>query len=286
MATARRRKKATQSQPPAQKSGRSAIRQALLTAGATAHYRDPTYYSAAYQSRDYDVQYYLALAEQTRGPILEYGCGNGRIALPIAKAGRPIVGVDLSAPMLADFKQRLRSEPAQVRQRVKLRRGDMRSLRLDQRFPLVLCTFNTLLHLYSRRDVERFFARVRAHMNRTGRFVFDVSVPDPEELHRDPNHPHRSPRFRHPSAGVVRYAERFDYDPLDQVLMVTMEFEPKQSPEQSWVTPLTHRQFFPQELESLLHYNGFKVVQRHGDFVEQPPDRYTGAIIYHCRRRG
>ncbi len=258
-----------------------------LEHGSNAHYQDAGYYSATYADRAEDIDYYLRLvADRAAGELLEYGCGNGRIALPLAHCGSRVTGVDRSAPMLADFRRRLRMSPRPVRERVVLRRGDMRSLRLERRFALVLCTFNTFLHLYSRRDVERFCARVIAHLKPRGRFVLDVSLPDPEELSRDPNRLLRCTPFRHRTTGqVVRYGERFDYEPLAQVLSVDMEFEPREQPNERWNTPLTHRQFFPQELEALLHYNGLEVVDAHGDFAQRAPDRDSTTLILHCRRR-
>lgn len=254
--------------------------------GSRAHFSDPTYYTSAYAKRSDDVDYYRAAVLEHGGPVLEYGCGNGRIALPLARLGVQVTGVDHARPMLADLQRRLRREPEEVRRRVTLRRGDMRSVRLDERFRLVLCTFNTLLHLYSRRDVERFLARVRHHLRRQGWFVFDVSLPDPNELDRDPSRAYHWPRFRHATTGeVVRYTETFDYDPLHQTLNVAMRFEPRGHPERAWTTPLTHRQFFPQELEALLHYNGFSIRDLHGDYAQAPPDEQSTTLIYWCRPR-
>jgi len=261
-------------------------RDAELEAGSDAHYTDPRYYASTYASRDEDVGYYVTLALERGGPVLEYGCGNGRILLPLARSGLEVMGVDRSAPMVSDLRMRLKLEHPEARRRVRLRRGDMRSWRVAERFPLVLCTFNTFLHLYTRQDVERFCARVLAHLTPRGRFVVDVSVPVPEELARTPDKLQRTPRFKHPSTGeVVRYGERFDYDPLRQVLLVSMEFEPKGRPKDAWMTPLAHRQFFPQELEALLHYNGLEVVDVHGDFVRAAPEQDAAELVYHCRRR-
>jgi SAM-dependent methyltransferase len=257
-----------------------------LRVGSHAHFEDAAYYTATYRNRKADVVYYAELAVREGTRVLEYGCGNGRIAVPLARSGIEVTGVDHSAPMLADLRRRLRSEPPTVRERVTLRRGDMRSVRLGRRFGLVLCTFNTFLHLYGRRDVERFLARVREHLAPGGRFVLDVSIPDPAELLRPPDRLYRVPRFRHPSTGeVVRYGERFDYDPLGQILYVSMEFEPLRGREPAWTTPLAHRQFFPQELEALLHYNGFEIVELHGDHLEEPPRRDCSTLIVHCRAR-
>ncbi len=229
------------------------------------------------------------LAGGSRGPVLEYGVGNGRIALPLARHGIEVVGVDHSAPMLADLRERLAREPADVARRVTIVRGDMRRARLRRRFPLVVATFNTLLHLYGREDVEAFLARVREHLGPGGRFVADLSVPSMVDLARDPARPLRAGRFVHPTAGVlVSNRERFEYDPVRQVLFVAMEFEPVGRARDAWMTPLAHRQFFPQEWEALLHYNGFEVERVEGDFEGGPLTADSDVMVWHARvrRRG
>lgn len=265
-------------------SARASRRDRELEAGSFAHYEDPNYYTSAYASRIEDVAYYVTLARRSRGPVLEYGVGNGRIAIAIARHGREVVGVDHSAPMLADLRRRLAEEPAEIRGRVRAVRGDMRSVRLDRRFPLVLATFNTALHLYTRQDVERFLARVRTHLAPGGRFVVDMSVPTIEDLARLAGRAYHVPRFRHPTSGVVvKNREYFDYDPLRQVLFVSMEFEPVDDPAGAWATPLAHRQFFPREWEALLHYNGFAVTRVHGDFAGGPLEKNSDVMIWHAK---
>jgi SAM-dependent methyltransferase len=261
-------------------------RDAELEAGSVAHYEDPAYYAATYARRIDDVAYYVALARKAGGPVLEYGVGNGRIALPIARHGVEVVGVDRSTPMLDDLRRRLALEPQDVRRRVRAVRGDMRRARLHGRFPLVLATFNTVLHLYTRQHVEAFLARVRAHLAPGGRFVADLSVPPLAELARDPAQAFHAPRFKHPTAGVlVKNRERFDYDPVRQVLFVSMEFEPLGDPDGAWMTPLAHRQFFPREWEALLHYNGFEVMRVEGDFEGGPLGPESDTMVWHARRR-
>ncbi len=263
-----------------------ARKDAELEAGTSAHYEDAAYYTSTYARRIDDVAFYVALARRSRGPVLEYGIGNGRIALPIARHGVEVVGVDRSEPMLADLRDRLRREPEEVRARVEAVRGDMRTAKLRRRFPLVVATFNTVLHLYTRQDVEAFLARVREHLAPGGRFVVDLSVPPLAELARDPAQAFHAPRFKHPTAGVtVKNRERFDYDPARQVLFVSMEFEPLGDPDGAWMTPLAHRQFFPREWEALLHYNGFAVERVEGDFEGGPLTRDSDMMVFHTRRR-
>jgi SAM-dependent methyltransferase len=257
-----------------------------LEAGSRAHYDDAAYYSKTYDRRTDDIAFYVDLARRRGGRVLEYGAGNGRIALPLARAGLTVTGVDLSRPMLDDFETRLAAEPEDVRGRVTLRQGDMRHLRLGRRFDVVLCTFNTFLHLYTRPDVERFLARVRGHLAPRGTFAFDVSMPNASELVRDPNRAYHCPRFRYPSTGeMVKYTERFDYDALRQVLFVGMEFFPEPRPRVSWMTPLAHRQFYPCELEALLHYNGFAIQKAYGGYKRGVLDRYSEEMVFVCRAR-
>lgn len=255
-----------------------------LEAGALAHYDDPDYYTSTYCRRIDDVQFYVDAAVRSGGPVLELGAGNGRIALPIARHGVRVTCVDHSRPMLRDLARRLRAEPPAVRERVSVVRGDIRRVRLrGKRFPLVICTFNTALHMYERADVEAMLTRVKEHLARRGRFIVDLSLPSFEDLAREPGRAYKAPRFRHPSAGLVRYEERFDYDPKRQVLFVSMEFFPKDAP--SFMTPLAHRQFFPQEWEALLHYNGFEVESLSGDFHGGPLDRSSDVMVWTARRK-
>jgi SAM-dependent methyltransferase len=257
-----------------------------LEAGSRAHYDDPDYYTATYRRRVDDVQFYVTLATKSGGPVLEYGAGNGRIALPVARHGVAVTCVDHSRPMLADLRERLAEEPKDVRARVAIVRGDMRKTKIGRRFPLVICPFNTALHLYARADVEAFLARVRAHLRPRGELVLDLSIPVMQDLLRDPTRAYKMPKFRHPTTGeIVRYTEHFDYDRVRQVLFVSIEFAPEGAPERAWLTPLAHRQFFPQEWEALLHYNGFEVEKVFGDFHGGPLDRTSDVMVWHARAR-
>jgi hypothetical protein len=69
------------------------------------------------------------------------------------------------------------------------------------------------------------------------------------------------------------------------VLFVSMEFEPVGDPAGAWMTPLAHRQFFPQEWEAHLHYNGFDVTDVFGDFHGGPLDAQSDVMVWHARAR-
>ena len=251
--------------------------------GALAHYADPAYYTHCYQSRRRDVDYYVRLARSQSGQVLEYGCGNGRVTMALAQAGLRVCGVDLSRPMLDDLEQRLAQSPVALRERVTLVHGDMRTVELDERFPLILAPFNVMMHLYARSDIEQFLKRVRMHLSPEGVFVCDVSVPNPSDLARSPLRRYKAPAFRHPETQQkIGYAERFEYDPIRQLLVVWMQFTPEDG-SASYTIPLTHRQFFPCELESYLHYAGFSSFVLTSDFSDDPPNAHTDSLIATCR---
>lgn len=256
---------------------------AVRDVGTRAHYEDPAYYDKAYRRRRSDVDCYVKLAKRYGGPVLEYGVGTGRVALEVARAGISVTGVDLSRPMLDAFEAHLEREPEAVQRRVRVLHGDMRELRLRKRFPLVVAPFNVVMHLYEREDVEAFLSRVKQHLAPGGRFVFDFSVPQTADLCLDPNRPYKAPSFIHPTTKErVRYTERFEYHPLRQLLFVWMELTPE-SGGSSWVVPLAHRQFFPQEMAALLHYNGFSDVVMTQDFGDSPPTDEADSLLVHCR---
>lgn len=251
--------------------------------GALAHYADPAYYNQCYRMRTHDVEYYVQRARLHGGPVLEYGCGNGRISMAMAAAGVEVWGIDYSRPMLDDLERQLAKGHPKIRERIHLIHGDMREVEIARKFSLVLAPFNVMLHLYTRPDVEQFLQKAKQHLGSEGRFIGDVSIPSASDLARKPTKRYRAPSFRHPETQQkIAYSERFEYDPLRQLLVVWMEFVPEDGSE-PWLIPLTHRQFFPCELETHLHHAGFTSVEFTADFTDQPPDAHTDSLVFECR---
>jgi SAM-dependent methyltransferase len=258
-----------------------------------AHYEDAERYDRTYRLRRHDVAFYREMAAEHGGPVLELGIGTGRVALAIARDGHEVVGIERMAPMLARLRARLATEPLAVRERIELVRGDIRRFRLEpRRFPLVIAPFNVMMHLYRRQELESMLASVRAHLAPRGVFVLDVRMPDLRSFTRDPGRAFKCPPLKDPSDGSAwDTAEQFQYDALTQVQMITSTFReaspPAGLPPRAYVKPLAHRQFFPQELELLLHYNGFSIRDRWGDFERGPihVDCETQILVATARKR-
>lgn len=242
-----------------------------IARGAVAHYEDPEYYDHAYKRRRDDVRFYVQMAHAARGPVLELGVGTGRVALALARAGIETVGVEPVPAMLAHAKKRAALLPASAREKLTLRAGDARSVRLKRTFPLVIAPFNVFMHLYTRSDLERALSTVRTHLAPRGRFVFDVLMPDLHAMVRRPGKLYRGPRLKDARTGrTYEYFEAFEYEATRQVQMVSMVFQSLSALDDLKVVPLSQRQFFPQELELLLHYNGFRIEHVWGDFARGP----------------
>ena len=130
-----------------------------------------------------DVDFYVDLARAAGGPILELGCGTGRILLPIARAGCRIVGLDLAELMLAKCREKLAREPREVRERVRLVPASMADFDLGETFRLVTTPFRSFQHL---RSVDEQLACLRAahrHLVPGGRLVLDLFQTNARMMH-------------------------------------------------------------------------------------------------------
>jgi ubiquinone/menaquinone biosynthesis C-methylase UbiE len=118
-----------------------------------------------------DVPFYVELALEAGGPLVELAVGNGRVAIPVAQAtGRRVVGIDSSSTMLAQA--RVRAAAAGVE--LDLHEGDMRDLALNEPAALIYCPFRALLHLRTWADRRRTFERVAASLRPDGRFAWNA----------------------------------------------------------------------------------------------------------------
>ncbi|HEY6836415.1 MAG TPA: class I SAM-dependent methyltransferase [Gaiellaceae bacterium] len=118
-----------------------------------------------------DVPFYVSLARDTEGPLVELAVGNGRVAIRVAEAtDRPVLGIDTSPAMLAQARDRAAAAGVEL----ELREGDMRELELDEPAGLVYCPYRALLHLPTWADRRRTFERVAAALRPGGRFAWNV----------------------------------------------------------------------------------------------------------------
>jgi SAM-dependent methyltransferase len=118
-----------------------------------------------------DIAFYVELAGQADGPLVELAIGNGRVAIPVAQAtGKRVIGIDSSPAMLGQA----RTRAAEAGVQLDLREGDMRDLALDEPAGLIYCPFRALLHLATWAGRRRTFERVAASLRPGGRFAWNA----------------------------------------------------------------------------------------------------------------
>jgi len=127
-----------------------------------------------------DISFYVDEALACEGPVVELAVGSGRIAVPIAQAGRRVIGVDLSEGMLEVA--RAFADEYGAADLLDLRVGDLREPPVDERVELVICPFRSLLHMQDENDKLGALRAARELLVPGGRFVFDVFAPSDEDI--------------------------------------------------------------------------------------------------------
>ena len=232
-------------------------------------YDHPAIYDLEYETQTEDVVFYVKMAHKYGGPVLELGCGNGRITLPIARSGIDVVGLDNNASMLQHFEEKRHSEPDSIASRVSCVEGDYRHVQLNTKFQTVLLPFNALHHCQSHHDVLALLSTVRTHLRPAGTFILDCYLPDPVLYQRDPNRRYAEQTMVHPRTHrTLTSWETSRYDALSQVHHVTYTYQEEYG--ERWSVHLDLRMFYPQELRALIDLGGFEIVEEHADFRGSP----------------
>lgn len=224
----------------------------------------------AYAARP-DVPLFVEAARASGGPVLELGCGTGRVLMPTARAGVEVTGLDLSPPMLRVCRDALIDEPPQVRRRITLVQGDMRRFDLGRRFALITIPFRPFQHLLTVEDQVACLACVRRHLAPGGRFILDVFNPSLEALTDPARLTERASGepFTTPDGRSVTATERIvSRDLARQVLDVELVYYVTGPDGRSrrLVHRLKMRYFFRYEMEHLLARSGFRIEAVYGDY--------------------
>lgn len=145
----------------------------LPEASVTSPFDDGELYDVLLGGLKYGLDFYVDLARRTRGPVLDVGCGTGRVMLPCLQSGVDIDGLDLFEPMLA----RLRKSAAKLGLSPRLYRADMSEFRLSRRYELVMIPFNAFTHNLTQESQLRCLQCCREHLLPGGMLVFDGAFP-------------------------------------------------------------------------------------------------------------
>jgi SAM-dependent methyltransferase len=249
------------------------------------------YYDGAYAAKQdlVDLPFYLELAAQYGGPVLEIACGTGRVTLPIARQGNEIWGVDSSASMLQELHQNLAREPHKIRERVTVHEDDMRSFRLDKKFPLVMIPFRPMQHMFTVEDQVAALKTAAAHLTADGILAFDVFYPKFDMIwtrvgEEIPEMEWTSPSD--PAKLVRRFFRKDAIDKINQIFSFTFIFRTYQGDalvlEEMEAFRLCYYTY--PHLRVLFLLAGLDPVAEYGSFAKTPLDNSAEQMIFLLRK--
>lgn len=229
---------------------------------------------------DYDLPFWTALAERESGPVVEWGAGTGRLAVPLAEMGHEVTAVEVSEGMVEVGQEKGNA--------VRWVQGDIREALLGRSYGLAICAFNSLLCLLSIDDAVTFLRNAREHLVPGGLLGIEVSAFSPDELGDPPGGPVLRHDFTRERPDVGRL-ERFSvsrYDPASQLLYMRLFYElySKQGAlENKRAHDLTIRVVGRGELGLMLRLAGFEVEAVYGGFEGEPFDAGSDHLIVLAR---
>ncbi len=216
-----------------------------------------------------DVDMYLNFAHRCGSPILELGCGTGRVLLPLAQAGYAITGLDNSPAMLARARQRLSTQSHQVCDRVNLIQADVRDFALARRYTLAFFALNGFMHFLTLEDQLRALRCIRRHLVPGGTFILDLPYISFSLLISSDERVAVHDEYRDPKTGLPIY--KWVTGSVDQarqlqhVRFMYDQVQPDGVVKRTAVS-FTLRYFFRYEVELLLDKAGFEVEGLYGSY--------------------
>lgn len=229
-----------------------------------------------------DIPFWLALAKKTADPILEVGCGTGRLLLPLAQAGHRITGIDTSPAMLALAQTQI--DALNLGERAHCVQADItKTAPLDLRYQLAFFGHNTLYHFPLNR-LQGVFRQLRTVVAPSGTLCIDLVNPylimeleDEEEYQLEQMLVH--PTTEEKIDQFVRYTN----DIFDQCWRVEWKFVPK-SGREPFVVKTTYHYFYPHQLETIMSANGFRWEAIYGEYDLSEYNEESNSLIVVAKR--
>jgi SAM-dependent methyltransferase len=247
------------------------------------------FYDRQYAERA-DVDFWIEEARAAGGPVLEVGCGTGRVLIPTARAGVEITGLDLSASMLDACRERLAREADEVRARARLVQADMRAFELGQGYRLVTTPFHPFQHLQTVEDQMSCLRNIYRCLVPGGRLILDLFNPSVHHLAREitGQELEDGPELVLPDGRRVnRRVRTVSMDLHHQVNHVELIYyvTHPDGRRERLVHAFGMRYLYRYEAEHLLARCGFELEQVYADFDRRPyGSEYPGELILVARR--
>ena len=234
-----------------------------------------------------DEEFWPAVAKDCKGPILELGCGTGRVTFLLAKLGYEITGLDSSEVMLARARGKLATQPPEVKARALLVKGDMADFSLDNKFGLIIVPFRGFMHLLSPERQASCLSKVRQHLLGGGKFVVTVFNPDLRLIVRNEDRylVWESERVELETGATIIRSVRNRYDTVNQIvkgLFIYQRVDKDGALIGTEYEPFALRWTWRWEMEYLLRLSGFRVEAVFGNYMRIPYPEASKELIFVC----
>ncbi|MCJ7716549.1 MAG: methyltransferase domain-containing protein [Anaerolineales bacterium] len=232
------------------------------------------------------MKFFVDAARESRGPVLEVGCGTGRVLIPTARDGISITGLDLSEYMLDVCRESLANEPVEVQERVSLVQGDMRAFNLGKTFSMVTTPFRPFQHLLTVEDQISCLTSIHQHLDPGGTLILDIFNPSLQSITADNlgKEVGAEPEFTTPEGiKVLRFNKTIQRDHFKQVIDVELIYylTHLDGRKERLVHAFPMRYLFRYEAEHLLARCGFKILDVYADYQKNPyGSTYPGDLIF------
>ena len=237
-----------------------------------------------------DASWYLRTAQRFGDPVLDLGCGTGRVSLLLARKGLQVIALDQSAGMLAMFREKLRREGPAVRDRIRILQAGMADLRLGTRFRTIIC-IDAFFHNLTVADEIACLGRVGEHLAPEGRFLFNLPNPTCEFILRAARGRQtfgRARTYGRPEAPGTITVERLERgDLVEQMIDTRLRFTVRDEDGvivECSDSQRTSRYLFRYEAVHLLFRCGFQVEELVGGYDGWPVGA-KGQLIFQARLR-
>jgi ubiquinone/menaquinone biosynthesis C-methylase UbiE len=246
-------------------------------------YRDAEIYDAMNGGFEIGGRFYLDLALECGNPILELACGTGRLTIPLAEQGFNITGVDITPEMLARARQKAQERGVSVT----WVQGDARSVRLERKFRMIFMSGNSFQAFLDRQSQEDLLRTVHRHLHPDGLFAFETRNPILSSLYSGNGVEEETGAFVDKRGNRVTVSERRWYEHEKQLehYITCYRWRDGLGSVVTRETRISIRYVFPQELRTLLHYNGFELTHLFGDFDLTEFRADSPLMVCVCRKR-
>lgn len=244
------------------------------------------YYDAENEHMTADLALYSTLAEEVGGPILDVGCGSGRVTLHLAGEGYVIAGVDASPAML-DRGRRRAQHRADLRDLVTFYEGDAASFVYPDSYALILLPYNCLMHFRTTEEQATLLRHLARHLTPEGRLVIDLPNAGETFASADDGAVTLERSFLEPERGnLVMQQSVSRLDRAAQIQYITWIYDEIEADGlvRRTVAPLSLRYAFPAELDLLLQVCGLQREDRYGDYDQRPFEDGCERLIVIARR--